>query len=520
MSMIASLAPASAGRVFKPAASLEPPSASAAWVVAIGGALALVALFLGHQGTLLRAAVPAVAAALGLTLYLRRPVAYLQFTLWTWFLTPLIRRIIDWRVGFEDQNLVLLAPFLVTAIAGITVLRELRQGSRSQMAPYLLCGAGVFYGFSVGIIRWFLHNSEAESIGSIVYGLFLWGAPLLFGMHLTLRWQSYELHKAAFLSSFKWGVLLLGAYGVLQYAAPPPWDTAWLEGLPGGWETQSFGRPFPYEIRVWSTLNSPGTFAAMMFPGLILLLVTKTRIKALIAAAGFGAFLLSLVRTGWLAWIVAILLLAVSQRSAVIRRVSLIVVLLPVCVIPVFLVPKFQQTIEERMATMTDLNHDGSLADRERMYKQVTSELLNEPSGVGLLNGSTYSIDDMPLDSGFIQTAIMLGFVGTAFYASGLLVCLTGMVRRRNSGAGPADEFAGASGVIFIVMLLELVGSNVFVNFFGFSLWVFYGLWSASKAHAEQAQPQMARPQTALFAPNSNTASTALALQGQLCDKL
>ena len=100
------------------------------------------------------------------------------------------------------------------------------------------------------------------------------------------------------------------------------------------------------------------------------------------------------------------------------------------------MVPKFQQTIQERMATMTDLNHDGSLNDRERMYNKVTSELLNEPSGVGLLNGSTYSIDDMPLDSGLIQIAIMLGFVGAAFYAAGIVVCLAGMVQL--GGVAPA----------------------------------------------------------------------------------
>jgi hypothetical protein len=460
---------------------------------------------------------PAVAAAVGLTLYLRRPVGYFHFTLWTWFLTPLLRRIIDWRFGFQDQNLVLLAPFLVTAIAALTVVREFRQAPRSQLAPYLLCGAGIFYGFTVGIIRWFLHNSEAESVGSVVYGLFLWLAPLLFGMHLCLRWQGYEAHKSAILASFKWGVLLLGAYGIFQYAAPPPWDTAWLEGLPGGWETQSFGRPFPYEIRVWSTLNSPGTFAAMMFPGLILLLVTKTRIKALIAAAGFGAFLLSLVRTGWFAWVVAILLLAVSQRSAVIRRVSLIILLLPACLIPVLLVPQFQQTIEDRLSTLTDLNHDGSLNDRKMMYKQVASELLNEPSGVGLLNGSTFSVDAMPLDSGFIQTALMLGFIGTAFYASGIVVCIAGIVRRRNLSAGPADEFAGASSVIFLVMLFELVGSNVFVNFFGFTLWIFYGLWSAGKVYAEKASSQ---PVIAPFTLPAQVIDSSLVLPGRLCDEL
>ena len=518
MSTIASLAPRPASRTFRPAAIMrETQSASAVWVASIGSALALVALFLAHQGTLLRAAVPMVAAAVALTLYLRRPVAYFHFTLWTWFLTPLLRRIIDWRFGFQDQNLVLLAPFLVTAVAAITVVREFRQAPRSQLAPYLLCCAGIFYGFSVGLIRWFLHNSEAESVGSIVYGLFLWLAPLLFGMHLCLRWQSYEAHKSAILASFKWGVLLLGAYGIYQYVAPPAWDTAWLEGLPGGWETQSFGRPFPYEIRVWSTLNSPGTFAAMMFPGLVLLLVTKTRIKPLIAAAGSGAFLLSLVRTGWLAWVLAILLLAVSQRSAVIRRVSLIILLLPVALIPILLVPKFQETIEDRLVTMTDLNHDASMNDRKMLYKRVTSELLSDPSGVGLLNGNAFSVDDMPLDSGFIQTALLLGFAGTAFYMGGIVVCIAGMVRRRPLRAGPADEFAGAFGVIFLVTLVELVGSNVFINFFGFTLWIFYGLWSAGKVYAEQADPL---PHRTSFAPHSKVVNTARALPGEICDEL
>ncbi|MGA2728574.1 MAG: O-antigen ligase family protein [Terracidiphilus sp.] len=495
----------------------ETPAGSAflIWFVSIGGSLALAALFAAHQATLLRVAVPAVATAIAASLYFRRPIGYIHFTLWTWFVTPFIRRVIDWRFGFEDQSLVLLAPYLVTAIAGLTVLREGRKARGLQLTPYLLCAAGILYGFFVGIIRWELHSSAAESVGSIIYGLFLWLAPLLFGLHLHLRWQSYEAQKSAILNSFKWGVLILGVYGIYQYAAPPAWDCAWLEGLPGGYETNSFGRPFPYEIRVWSTLNSPGTFAAMMLPGLVLLTLTKTKIKPVVAAAGFGAFLLSLVRTGWLAWILAMLLLGISQRSAILRKFLLIFLLLPLCFIPVFFIPQFQQTIEDRVSTMTDLDHDGSLNDRKRMYEVVTSELFKEPSGEGLLNGTTFSVEDMPLDSGLIQTALMLGFIGTALYAAGILTCIAGMVRRRNWREGPTDEFAGACRVIFLAMIAELIGSNVFINFFGCMLWAFYGLWAGSRALAEQASPLALTSRVHLrsLIPNSS-----VALQSSLQD--
>jgi hypothetical protein len=467
----------------------ERPSAAIVWLASVGGSLALVALYVVHQSTLLRAAVPAVAAFVALTLYLRRPIAYVHFTLWTWFLTPLLRRIIDWHFSYEDQNLVLLAPFVVSAIAGITIVRERRRIKGTEFTPYLFCAAGIFYGFSVGIIRWKLHASVAVSLGGVVYGLFLWLAPLVFGLHLHLRWGQYEAQKAAILSCFKWGVLLLGVYGVYQYVAPPAWDCAWLEGIPGGWESTSFGKPFPFEIRVWSTMNSPGTFAGMMLPGLVLLTVAKTRLKLVISAVGYAAFLLSQVRTGWLAWILAMFLLATFGRSAALKRFFALLLFLPLCLVPVLLVPQFKQTVEDRVNTLTDLNRDGSMTDRKIMYKVVGGQLLSDPAGVGLVNGSTFGVDEMPLDSGLLQTILMLGFVGGAFFAVGIAISIVDLMRRRGSREGSPDEFANALRVLFLVMLIELIGTNVFVNFFGCILWTSYGLWAASRSYARYANP-------------------------------
>ncbi len=59
------------------------------WLAAIASLLLAIALFAAGQGALLRIAIPAGATITALALYLRRPIGFIHFTLWTWFLTPL-----------------------------------------------------------------------------------------------------------------------------------------------------------------------------------------------------------------------------------------------------------------------------------------------------------------------------------------------------------------------------------------------------------------------------------------------
>jgi hypothetical protein len=475
-----------ASEVYRSPARARPNSNVLVWLAAIASLLLAIALFAAGQATLLRIAVPAGATITALVLYLRRPIGFIYFTLWTWFLTPLLRRLVDWRFGFEDQNLVLLTPFLVTAIAGITLIRERRNLAGSQTAPFYLCMAGVSYGFLVGVVRWELHASSADSLGAIVYGLFMWLAPLLFGLHLFLRWQDYDEQRQAVLKCFTWAVLLLGAYGIYQYIAPPPWDRAWLEGLPGGYENLSFGRPAPFEIRVWSTSNSPGTFAIIMLAGLIMLFGVRTRYKFAFVAVGYLSFLLSLVRTGWLAWLVAMVLLVSSYRGAPLRRFILGLLLLPLSILPLVLIPGIAQTVQDRIHTMQDLNGDDSFQDRKMMYQHLTYKLLDEPSGLGLLN-SNLLVDGWTLDSGILQTMFMLGFPGAALFGSGILLACRAMTSRQfrdGSSALSAEEIAYRA--IVIATLAKLVGENVFVNLGGTVCWICLGLWMGA-AYAKRA---------------------------------
>ncbi len=254
----------------------EQRSVFAAWIIAVVSCLALAGLFVAGKGTLLRMGIPVAATLVGLSLYFRRPLAFIQFTLWAWLLTPFIRRVVDWRVGFADHNLVLLTPFLVTLIC-ILDLRDHELVRNARIAPFVLCAAGVLYGFLVGMA---IHPS-----GEVIYGLVNWLSPMLFGLHLYLNWKDNEIHTAVIQRTAIIGLLLIGIYGIYQFYNPPAWDQIWLENLPGGVESSTFGRPEAQQIRVWSTLNAPGPFANMAVALLFLVVPFRSRLKLPAVAA-------------------------------------------------------------------------------------------------------------------------------------------------------------------------------------------------------------------------------------------
>jgi hypothetical protein len=149
-------------------------SANPVWLAGIGSLLVFFALAAAGQAAILRIAIPACATLTGLAFYFRRPIGYIHFSLWAWFATAFVRRLVDWRFGYQDQSLVLLTPFLVSSIAGLTLARERRNVPGLNLAPFLLSVTGIFYGFIVGIIRWRLDDQSSVTLAANVYGLATW----------------------------------------------------------------------------------------------------------------------------------------------------------------------------------------------------------------------------------------------------------------------------------------------------------------------------------------------------------
>jgi hypothetical protein len=443
------------------------PSATPVWLVSGAGASLVIALYLAGSGSFLRLAIPAVAFAVGLALYFRRPVGYLQFTLWAWFLSPMVRRLVDYRCGFKDQNLVLLAPFLVSAISGLTLLRERRNTPGSRLIPFYLCMAAILYGFCVGMIRWKLAVPDAVSPSEVIYGLFNWLAPLLLGVHLLLRWEMYEEHKNAIQTTFLWAVLLTGAYALYQYFAPPVWDTFWLEHMTSDVGAESFGRPEPFGIRVWSTMNAPGTFATVLVAGLLLLFSARSRIKGLAAGAGYSALLLSSVRTAWLSWVLALAFLARGAQGRQIRSLLISLALLPVLLSPLLLSPQVAIAAHDRLESLSHLENDTSFGERSRMYSALLSQSASNPFGIGLSNRQ--QIDGYILDSGLIQMLFALGWPGLLLFIMGLCLALAGQGERNSN----LTEFNLVAKAVQFSLLFALSSGLIFTSVGGVLFWMF-----------------------------------------------
>ncbi len=435
----------------------------------------IAALWFSGHSQLLRVAIPAAAFFVGVVLYFSAPIRYVEYSLWLWFLTPLVRRLVDWHFGYADPNFVLLSPLLVSGIGGLALLRPNRQHSMPRIpASFVLCGTAILYAVVIDALQ----HPSAETI----YGFADWLCPLLFGLHFYLNWRDYERFRAAVTKTFLWAVPVLGIYGIYQFVAPPAWDGYWLGRV---YYTQgiatSFGTAEPFLVRVWSTMNGPGVFANTMMVGLLLLLVVRSPLKVPAAIAGYLTLLLSAVRTAWLSWFLGLLIILKSANPRTIARIFLSIALLVVCVVPLASSERVAVTISRRADTFADLSQDESFRDRVDMYRTLAADVVETPFGYGFENRA--DVKGFAVDSGILTVLFALGWLGSLLFAAGTLALCFKLANPVDRN----DQFSIASKGIVIAILAQVIGGNVFVNVTGAMFWMFAGFFlAASQRHRNE----------------------------------
>jgi hypothetical protein len=444
--------------------------------VSVLGLLIMAFLWFSGHGPLLRIAFPGVATLVGLVIYLKNAPWYVIYTLSLWFLSPLVRRIVDWHFGFAEPNFVLLAPLLVSGIGLLTLLRA----PRSIPTPFVLCASGILYAVALDILR----TPSPET----VYGIANWLCPMMFGLHLYLNSDSYEHLRSIITKTFLVAVPLLGLYGIYQFIAPPAWDTNWLTNVSLTDLNPSFGQPEPFQIRVWSTMNAPGPFANTMMAGLLLLIAVQSRLKIPAAVAGYLSFLLSAVRSAWLSWVVGLVLILKSLNPRAIVKIVMSLMLLSACMLPLLSDPTIGNVVGDRFDTFNDVHQDGSFQARTDMYRVLIGDLLDSPYGYGFKNKGDWH--GFAGDSGILVTFFMLGWVGAGLFFLGIasLFLKLGQIDAE-------DSFAISGRAIVIALLAQIVAGNVFVGINGALLWMFAGMGLAAQ---EAIVPHTAPAEVAL----------------------
>jgi hypothetical protein len=453
------------------------PAWTAILVLIVLTALCIVA----GAGSILRPLFPLGSLGVGVFLYRRYPVLYLGFTWWLWILTPLAARLVDYRSGWDSQRLMLVAPYLVSLITLHSLGRYLPSAYYQNGLPFMLSIAGVIYGCLIGLVQY--------SPLSVFRSLLDWLTPISLGFYLFINWRNYPKYSENLQNVFTWGVLVTGVYGIYQYLVAPEWDKYWLNE--SGMFT-SAGNPVPFEIRVWSTMHSPGPFSSFMLAGLLLLFSSQSGLRIPAMAAGYLSFLLSLVRSAWGSWLLGLSHIAISLKPKLQMRLILTIAIMAIFVIPLATVEPFAGAITKRLLTLSDLQNDGSFNQRSGIYQEGLDLALQSWIGSGI--GKTWttaadgSIESTVIDSGIIETLLTIGWLGAIPYFLGLCLMMYKVLR---SSVGRSDAFMNAARGISLSFFAQLIFGNSITGVSGILLWSFLGVSLAADRYHHHLSKQV-----------------------------
>jgi hypothetical protein len=445
------------------------------WSLVVGFAALVAALLAAHMGQIVELAFPALALLVGATLYFRHPTLYLGFTWWLWFLTPEVRRLVDYQIGWNEISPIMIAPYLVSSMAALTLLRCLPQLLRPPLFPFMLILMALIYGYSIGLV----HAGPAAA----TYGLLTWIVPVLFGFHVAARWHQYPLYRDAIQRVFLWGVLAMGIYGIVQFLVLPAWDAYWMRVS----EMSSIGGPQPFKVRIWSTMNSPQPFALAMMAGLLFAFAAKGWFRIVAAGPGYVSLLLSLVRTAWLGWVIGLIILFARARGVHKARLLAVGIVVGLLSLPLLLLDPVADRVTARFETMQDLGEDESFRARLALYSEFflasAGNVVGE--GIGSANLATKLAGDGDLaeyrtiDSGVLEMMFVLGWPGTLLYLGGLCWLVGGAF---GGHADRHDLAVPAAGAVVVAILAMTVSHNTLIGVGGSVLWTFLGLMLAARA--------------------------------------
>jgi hypothetical protein len=453
-----------------------------------GSALKLVIPFvcltlalLATKPALLRVVFPAAVCLFGYWIYKQNECYYLSFVLWICMLTPLLRRVVDWKTSYQLQSLILLAPLLVTLLPLIDLRRRLALVAPMIRTGTLLTLSGVIFGAGIGLIK---HHET-----TVVLSTVMWIGPMVLCV-FAASIRDREMLGRVLTRTLAWGVLVMSAYGVYQFMVAPPWDTYWLRQVDLGSISPSYGHPEPFGIRVWSTMNAPGAFALFLGGALIWLATRKGFLPALANMMGYAALCLSLVRSAWMMTALGILICILSARKRPsLKSAAGVLLTLGLICCGLLYVTQFHG-VNDRLKTFSSLKSDRSVEERKLMYRYMAGYILSTPLGDGLQ--SPAEVHGYLVDSTFVELFFMLGWIGGLCYSAGLGYLLMHMLvsLRRVSGA------QATAVAVALAVASQAASGDVLYRQGGVVLWLFIGVWASYSIPrgGRVALPALSRP--------------------------
>lgn len=420
-------------------------------------------LILLRLGRVVELAYPVGAVLVGLLCYRRSPAEYVSFMCWLYFLSPEVRRLADFFNGaYNPISPIQMAPVLVAMLSALTVLTHYRVVATKRAFPSLLLVLALTYALVVGCIR----NTIPSALFSFGYAII----PIFVGFHVLATWKHFPAYARVLVTTFSWGMFVIGVYGVVQYVVMPPWDAMWLMTSGIG----SVGEPVPFSFRVFSTLNSPGPLANVLMGGLLFMLAGRGKVVWIGAVSGLAVLLLTAVRSAWGGLIIGGLyaLACIDRKTR--GRVILAILLVSALSVPMFTLDEFAKPVLDRMQSMSSIENDRSFKIRMQFYESFLAVATSDIAGQGMgsvgigtkLDSATSQLGKFGVfDSGLMEIPYVMGWPGTLLYMTGLF-WMIGRAMKRGL-AMKSNRLMAASVGTAIGLVSMLVFSNTLNAFDG-----------------------------------------------------
>ena len=438
---------------------------------AIAGALVVVSYQLA-VGVVLLAALLAV--------YFQSPRAGVVGVWMLWMIAPLLRRVFGLLEGVPEFDILSVVPFAAT---GVVAVLEAERLYLSRRAKVLISLAAT--GFALGIPTGLLTPTA---------GLFAAGAYLsaLAAFALGYAEQRRGAEELTLATAIRIALPLIAVYGIFQYFFPlTSWDEHWLGSITFG----SIGAPEQGHIRIFATLNSPATMAAILAIGILAVISSDkaAALRPLMIALFATALALTYVRSAWLAFVVALLVYAAAAGVRRPARAVAIVAILVVASITTGGSSATTSAFVNRLTTLGALDEDTSANARLTTANEVVPEILAHPFGEGLGQAGVASrlaenepgATNLDLDNGYLALGLQAGVIGLLLIvaAGAWAVSLAARSARLSRGSPTACL---CLGILVFGVVMHLSGDALY-GVIGAVFWYVAGFATAA-ADVQDAQ--------------------------------
>ncbi len=447
------------------------PSLVAEGIAVVLVVLALpVALYLVDLAPQARLLYPLLNLGVAAYLYERRSPWYAAHCLLIFCCVSLVRRLIDQQAGFDPSNPVLLTPYLCCLLTAGAFIEYWARRRPLGLAPFLVILACIVYGTALAMLDGRIRSSLVDVLK--------WSVGPLFAVYLLQNSARIAQIRSVFEPCLIAAAVGMSLYGIAQFVSPAPWDGTWMRGV---FELgfNSIGRAEPFQLRVFSTMNSPGAFAAILSAGIVLALKRRLPVFLLCAAPMMVGLALAQYRSLWAATAFAILLVGVAPSAGMRRTNILALFLAGLALASTALSPQIRDAVVQRASTLTELEGDESLRKRIDQYEEFFAHD-NLIVGEGLaINGASRRLDNRPtieIDGAIIEIFRAMGvFVGTAFILAIVLLVVSLFGAARRGG----DHVYYDRAIVAALFVLFPLGT-VHVGELGFCAWAFIGMGLAT----------------------------------------